>query len=100
MHMRNGHRRAWSLLPYLACAVFYIWIATRIEISGFYTSAPDEKMRSLVPLAIAHGNIFPSGYDPEVIPEAGNWSYAFYPQMAAAYLSAGFMAISNALGLG
>ena len=82
----------------LAClALLYTWMAAHLGV-GTMAGAPDESMRSLVPRAIAAGNLFPSGYDPEVIYFLGNWSYAFYPQALGAYLSAFFMKVTELLG--
>lgn len=55
-------------------------------------------MRALLPLAMINGNLLPSGYDQEVIFEVGYWSYAFYPQMLGAYLSAALMWVARLLG--
>lgn len=82
----------------LAClAVLYTWMAAHLGV-GAMAGGPDESMRSLMPRAIAAGNLFPSGYDPEVIYFLGNWSYAFYPQALGAYLSAFFMKAAEILG--
>lgn len=86
--------------PYLLCAVFYAWVAFQIGLTDAYTSAPDEGMRALLPQAISSGNLFPSGYDAEVIYGSGYWSYAFYPQMLGAYVAAVFMFLAKVLQLG
>lgn len=81
------------------CAALYLFVAFHLGL-GTYDGAPDEWMRSLVPQAIASGNLFPSGYDEEAIYDLGNWSYAFYPQMLGSYVSAAFMALAKLIGAG
>ena len=84
--------------PYLLCLVFYFWISRKLGLD-VSSGAPDEIMRALLPEAISQGNILPSGYDQEVIYHLGYWSYAFYPQLLPAYLSALFMTASRLLGM-
>lgn len=55
--------------------------------------APDEGMRYLIPKYIYSHHTLPTGYDKEAVYELGNWSYAFYPQLLGAILSAGFMRV-------
>lgn len=81
----------------IAVACFYIQTAFSLGVSAF-DGAPDEVMRSLIPRCIINGNLLPSGYDQCAIFSAGNWSYAFYPQMLSGYCSAFFMAIAKAMG--
>lgn len=77
--------------------IFYLRIAFSLGLDT-YDGGPDEVMRSLLPRCIINGNLLPSGYDECAIHIVGNWSYAFYPQMISAYLSAFFMFIARALG--
>ena len=57
------------------------------------SSGPDEQLRILVPTFIYEHHQLPTGYDSEVIYNVGNWSYAFYPQVLGAVVSAIFMSI-------
>jgi hypothetical protein len=83
----------------LLCALtLYVTIACRIGL-GIYDGGPDEVMRALLPQCMIQGNWLPSGYDSCAIYNIGNWSYAFYPQLAGAYTSAGFMSFAKLLGL-
>lgn len=86
----------WCLLA--LCGAFYMWIAGKIGL-GATDGGPDEMMRSLIPRCMINGNWLPSGYDSCAIYGIGNWSYAFYPQFIAAYLSAFFMSIAKMLGM-
>lgn len=107
-HAASGETGAWSpseRLPLpvrvallVLCGALYVWMATSIGL-GTEAGAPDESMRSLMPTAIAAGNLFPSGYDPDAIYFLGNWSYAFYPQVLGAYASALFMWLAGLAGL-
>lgn len=87
----------WTLFVFLS--LFYICIAFSLGL-GTYDGGPDELMRSLIPRCIINGNLLPSGYDNCAIFHLGNWSYAFYPQMIAGYLSAFFMFVAMKLGAG
>lgn len=89
--------RVLRALLILAFGLFYCFISSRLGL-GVTDGGPDEIMRSLIPRAIVNGNFLPSGYDPEVIPDSGNWSYAFYPQMLGAYVSALFMFLARSFG--
>lgn len=71
----------------LLAAIVYVTWAYKI---GF-NNGPDELMRYQVPLYIYNHKELPTGYDPEVIYHIGNWSYAFYPQLLGAIVSAIFM---------
>ena len=79
--------------------VFYTSIACKLGL-GITDGGPDENMRALLPQCMIQGNLLPSGYDKCAIYNVGNWSYAFYPQFAGAYVSAVFMSIAKVLGLG
>lgn len=81
----------------LIAACLYVFLSTRIGLDA-YTGGPDEGMRSLIPRCIINGNLFPSGYDECATYHLGYWSYAFYPQVLASYLSAFFMAVARLLG--
>lgn len=84
------------------CLIFlaiclYCFLCTKIGLDA-HTGGPDEGMRSLIPRCIVDGNFFPSGFDDCATYHLGYWSYAFYPQMLAAYLSSFFMGIAKLLG--
>lgn len=83
----------------LGCCLFYLYIAFHMRV-GAQTGGPDERMRSLIPQCIVSGHILPSGYDGCAIYDIGYWSYAFYPQLLGAYVSASFMKVAQILGLG
>lgn len=91
-----GFRIAHAILIVILI-MFYFIIASRLGV-GSMDGGPDEFMRALVPKAIANGNLFPSGYDSDVIYGLGNWSYAFYPQVLGAYVSAFFMILAKLFG--
>lgn len=84
------------LLTILA-GCLYVFLSTRIGLD-VSNGGPDEVMRSLLPKCIVGGNLLPSGYDKCAIYSLGYWSYAFYPQLLPAYLSAVFMTIARLLG--
>lgn len=75
----------------IIAAITYVWISFHVGVDT-KTGGPDEIMRSLIPSCMIQGKLLPSGYDPCAIYSIGNWSYAFYPQMLGAYVSAAFMA--------
>lgn len=82
----------------LVLAIFYFEIATHLGL-GSHDGGPDEIARALLPQAISNGNLLPNGYDPEVTYKLGYYSYAFYPQVLPAYVSAVFMAAAKAFSL-
>lgn len=90
-------RIATRAILYIVLALFYMSAAAHLGL-GVNDGGPDETMRMLLPQAIASGNLFPSGFDQEVVYGLGNWSYAFYPQVLGAYASAFFMVIARILG--
>ncbi|WP_280737299.1 MULTISPECIES: hypothetical protein [unclassified Enterococcus] len=82
--------KAQIILVLLICCWFAFW-ASELP----YNKAPDEMMRYLIPSYIYNHLSLPSGYDAEAIYVIGNWSYAFYPQMLGAIISAFFMHVMN-----
>lgn len=86
------------VLLYIFIFVFYTYIAFSLGL-GIFDGGPDEVMRSLVPRCILNGELVPSGYDECAIYDIGYWSYAFYPQMLSAYLSAFFMSLARMFGI-
>jgi len=54
-------------------------------------AGPDEAMRYIIPNFIFNNGYLPTGYETAI---HGNWSYAFYPQLLGAIISAGFMHIA------
>ncbi|MDH6364369.1 hypothetical protein M2139_001326 [Enterococcus sp. PF1-24] len=74
----------------MICSCFAIW-AWELP----YNQAPDEMMRYQIPTYIFNHSSLPTGYDQEAIYILGNWSYAFYPQMLGAIISAFFMQVMN-----
>jgi len=52
---------------------------------------PDEIMRYAIPNFIFTHGYLPTGYETAI---QGNWSYAFYPQLLGAIISAGFMHVA------
>lgn len=60
-----------------------------------FNTSPDELMRYLVPKYIYKHGALPSGFDKEVTYFLGNWSYAYYPQLLGALISALFMRIGS-----
>lgn len=83
-----------GLLALFFCYVM-VWVVT-IPFDG----APDEELRYLVPQYIYRYADLPTGYHPEVIYHEGFYSYAFYPQLLGALLSAGFMWLGQVLTFG
>ncbi len=74
---------------------FIVW---SLHITTSYASSwspPDEQMRSEVPLFIHNHHRLPTGYESDVIYEKGYWSYAFYPQLLGAIVSALFMDVAS-----
>lgn len=90
--------RAARVVALLVYSALCLWTMSKLGV-GAMDGGPDEAMRALLPQAMINGNLLPSGYDPEVIYGIGNWSYAFYPQMLGAYLSAFFMKAAQIMGL-
>ena len=90
--------RAARVVALLGYCALCLWTMSRLGV-GPMDGGPDEAMRALLPQAMINGNLLPSGHDPEVIYGLGNWSYAFYPQMLGAYLSAIFMKAAQLMGL-
>lgn len=86
-----------TVLLLIFAAIFYIRTAFTLGL-GPNDGGPDESMRALIPRCIINGNPLPSGYDACSIYSVGNWSYAFYPQMLAGYISALFMSVAQAFG--
>lgn len=71
----------------------YLFWASLITFDRAGSSAPDERMRFMLPHFIFLYNRLPTGFDPEVIYRTGGWSYAFYPQFLGPIVSAFFMNI-------
>lgn len=96
-------RRLLTAAPLVLLAAFYAFLATRIGV-GIEDGGPDETARLLVPKAMLCGDLLPSGYNPVTImnwpeyPYSGNYSYAFYPQLLGAYVTALFMFVARVLG--
>jgi hypothetical protein len=72
---------------------FLLWVFSISTNLNSSSSGPDEALRMLVPTYIYEHHVLPNGYEPEVIYPTGNWSYAFYPQMLGAIVSAIMMSI-------
>lgn len=95
--------RLLTVLPLALLAVFYAFLATRIGV-GIESGGPDETARLLVPKAMLRGDLLPSGYNPDTVmnweeyPYSGNYSYAFYPQLLGAYVTAAFMFLARLFG--
>lgn len=87
-----------EILLFVAAGILYFHTAFSLGL-GREDGGPDEMMRALIPRCILNGHLFPSGYDSCAIYGLGNWSYAFYPQMLAGYISAFFMFIAKSVGL-
>lgn len=91
------------VLPLAMLAVCYGYLATRIGV-GIMDGGPDETARLLVPKAMLCGDLLPSGYNPVTVmnwseyPYSGNYSYAFYPQLLGAYVTAAFMFVARLFG--
>lgn len=83
-----------SILLVLLLSLFFcylmVWVFT-IPFNG----APDEALRYLVPRYIYETWSLPTGYDPAVIYHEGYYSYAFYPQLLGAVVSAAFMRLGD-----
>ena len=79
---------------------FYLFWASRITFDYTIISAPDERLRFMLPDFIFRYNRLPTGYDPEAIYRMGNWSYAFYPQWLGPILSAFFMNVASLIRSG
>ncbi|WP_321385435.1 phospholipid carrier-dependent glycosyltransferase [uncultured Enterococcus sp.] len=77
-------------LVLMMCVWFAFW-AYKLP----FNQGPDEYMRYQIPAYIYNNWSLPTGYEPEVIHTVGNWSYAFYPQMLGAIISAFFMHLMN-----
>lgn len=90
-------------LPLVLLGAFYAFLTTRIGV-GVADGGPDETARLLVPKAMLLGDLLPSGYNPVTVmnwpeyPYSGNYSYAFYPQLLGAYVTALFMFVARVLG--
>ncbi len=95
--------RLLTLAPLVLMAGLYAFLATRIGV-GVESGGPDETARLLVPKAMLSGDLLPSGYNPVTVmnwseyPYSGNYSYAFYPQLLGAYVTALFMFVARVLG--
>lgn len=91
------------VLPLAALGAFYAFLASRIGAS-IMDGGPDETARLLVPKAMLMGDLLPSGYNPVTVmnwdtyPYSGNYSYAFYPQLLGAYVTALFMGVARLFG--
>jgi len=72
---------------------FCLWAFNIVTNLTSASSGPDEQLRILVPTYIYEHHQLPTGYDPEVVYGTGNWSYAFYPQVLGALVSALFMSV-------
>ena len=96
-HNLRGGRALWVFLPLVLLGACYCYLASRIGTS-LVDGGPDESARMLVSRAILHGNLLPSGYDPETIELWGNYSYAFYPQVLCAYVTALFELVPCLVG--
>lgn len=72
---------------------FTLWAFTIVDNLNSTSSGPDEALRILVPTYIYEHHQLPTGYQNEVTYPTGNWSYAFYPQLLGAIVSAFFMSI-------
>ena len=96
-------QRLLTCAPLALLAVFYAFLATRIGV-GVADGGPDETARLLVPKAMLLGDLLPSGYNPVTVmnwpeyPYSGNYSYAFYPQLLGAYVTAAFMFVARVFG--
>ena len=90
----------YEIIVLLLALGLYLYWASRITFDYTITSAPDERMRFLLPEFIFNHNRLPSGYDPEVIYRMGNWSYAFYPQWIGPIFSAFFMQMASLIRSG
>jgi len=74
-------------------AWFSLWTFNIVSNLTSASSGPDEQLRILVPTYIYEHHRLPTGYEPEVVHSTGNWSYAFYPQVLGALVSAFFMSV-------
>ena len=83
-----------TLILFLALALYLLW-ASQVTFDRAGSSAPDERMRFLLPYFIYLYNRLPTGFDPEVIYGIGGWSYAFYPQFLGPIVSAFFMNLTH-----
>lgn len=75
--------------------VAFVFMCWSFRITADLTNilaGPDEGMRYVLPNFIYEHGRLPTGYETQV---QGNWSYAFYPQLLGALMSAGFMKITS-----
>jgi hypothetical protein len=84
-----------EIIVLLLALGLYLYWASLITFDYTITSAPDERMRFMLPDYIFRYNRLPAGYDPEVIYRMGNWSYAYHPQWIGPILSAFFMNLAS-----
>lgn len=81
----------------LCLCFYYFYLSRKIGLST-ENGGPDEIARSLLPRCIVNGNPYPSANDSCSVYHLGNYSYAVYPQLLAAYVSAFFMTIAKVFG--
>lgn len=81
----------------LCLCFYYFYLSRKIGLST-ENGGPDEIARSLLPRCIVNGNPYPSANDSCSVYHLGNYSYAVYPQLLTAYVSAFFMTIAKAFG--
>ena len=75
----------------LIAAIFILWLLRITADMNSILAGPDEAMRYIIPKFIFTNGYLPTGYETAI---HGNWSYAFYPQLLGAIISAGFMHIT------
>lgn len=97
--IKHRYRIATVLLLVTVFCWFMAWVfhVPPNLISAF--SGPDENLRMLIPKYIAAHGTLPTGYDSEAIGPVGNWSYAFYPQLLGAVVSAVFIKLASIFGV-
>lgn len=97
--IKHRYRIATVLLLVTVFCWFMAWVfhVPPNLISAF--SGPDENLRMLIPKYIAAHGTLPTGYDAEAIGPVGNWSYAFYPQLLGAIISAMFIKLASLFGV-
>jgi len=76
----------------LIALVFIFWLFHVTPDMNNILAGPDEAMRYTIPSFIHEHGRLPTGYETAI---HGNWSYAFYPQVLGAIVSAGFIDVAS-----
>lgn len=89
----DRHKKTIDILFILFIAAAFLCWSFRITADlTSILAGPDEGMRYILPNFIYEHGRLPTGYETGI---HGNWSYAFYPQVLGAIISAGFIKIAS-----